>query len=228
MQLCANLGIRKSFATPYFPQGDGIIERLFGTVKPLINILCEERNLEWKDAIPIVELALRSTVSKATGFTPAEVIFGKNTNNSFISVLSKVRLQDEKNMGEFMQTTINATKNIERIIQQHQPVVKQHKPEFKIGEFVWVQQKGECKSPPAGPFKVLRHLGDFAYELKHLVNGDVIRRNRRLMKRCPQEGDSTMERNEDTTMLQRRQEMQVLPSQARYPRRQREMTRRLL
>ena len=76
-QFCKALGIKKTFSIPYYPQGDGIIERVFKTVKPMIGIVTAENGMDWDKALPNVEFGIRNTRSRQTGFTPNEILFGK-------------------------------------------------------------------------------------------------------------------------------------------------------
>ena len=82
-ELCALLGIRKSRSSPYYPQGDGIIERLFGTVKDMLYATAKSSSCEWEEAIPIVEFGLRNTICRSTGFSPFEVIFGRKMKSVY-------------------------------------------------------------------------------------------------------------------------------------------------
>ena len=42
-EYCRVLGIKKTFTSPYYPQSDGLVERLFGTSKSMIAAVLEER-----------------------------------------------------------------------------------------------------------------------------------------------------------------------------------------
>ena len=39
LKICEALKIKKTKSTPYFPQGDGVIERMFTTIKPMLGIV---------------------------------------------------------------------------------------------------------------------------------------------------------------------------------------------
>lgn len=69
--------MRKSRSSPYYPQGDGIIERLFRTAKDMIYATCKSRGKDWVDILPTVEMALRCTQTRDYRLTPYEIIFGR-------------------------------------------------------------------------------------------------------------------------------------------------------
>ena len=77
---CLYFGIRHTKSSPYYPQGDAMVERLFGTVKPMLKILSQEHAKEWDEMIPFVEMAVRNTQIKKSLFTPSEVVFGRHIN----------------------------------------------------------------------------------------------------------------------------------------------------
>ena len=77
-EYCKIMGIQKTFTSPYYPQSDGLVERLFRTAKSMIGAVMEERQTkDWSSVLPVVELGLRATVQKTTGYSPFELIFGR-------------------------------------------------------------------------------------------------------------------------------------------------------
>ena len=65
------------FSPPYHQQANGLIERLFGTVKPLIKIAREQYKEDWNRGLTHIEMALRSAPQSRTGFSPYEIVFGR-------------------------------------------------------------------------------------------------------------------------------------------------------
>lgn len=186
LALCSILHIRKSFATPYYPQGDGIVERLFGTAKPMIRILSDEKCIDWPDTLPFVEMGLRTTNHSSIGFSPAEVIFGKAIDNIFLSRAGETAIKLYDSCGEYINQILEQAREIHSCIQAKQPEGASHEPEFQPGDLVMVKRTPNDKAAPGpyrGPYKVVARVGDFAYRLMDEEKGGVILRNRRLLKR---------------------------------------------
>ena len=81
---CRALGIEKTHTSPYYPQSNGLTERLFKTIKPMISAVMEERNiLDWSEVLPFVELGIRTTKQKTTKYSPYEVLFGHRRGIDF-------------------------------------------------------------------------------------------------------------------------------------------------
>lgn len=71
-------GIQKTPTCPYYPQGKGIVERLFRTVKERLFATAKERKISWVEAIPYVEFGLRTTVNSSIEMPPCKAVFGRN------------------------------------------------------------------------------------------------------------------------------------------------------
>ena len=81
--LAAEVGTTLIFSSPYHHNTNGIIERQFRTIREYINASLKDRDkTHWVTFLPEVEFSLNATVQKTTGFSPAEVVFGRQINRS--------------------------------------------------------------------------------------------------------------------------------------------------
>lgn len=87
------LGIHQITTTPYHPQADGMVEHFNGTLKSILRRSLFTFNDQWD-----VLGKYRSTPCRATGFTPAELVLGKNIRTP-LAVL-KEQWQWTSEMGE--------------------------------------------------------------------------------------------------------------------------------
>ena len=175
-KICEALKIRKTASTPYFPQGDGVVERLFRTIKPMLGIACRERQLEWDKALPIIEFGIRNTRSQQTGFTPNEILFGKNLlfSESIVTVKSKNTTDYVDSLLEVLEVIkdkINAMND--RDLEDN----NQTRP-FGIGDWVWTKRIAARSGNILydGPFKIICRIGLNAYRLQN-EEGKLLDRN---------------------------------------------------
>ncbi|KAG8182161.1 hypothetical protein JTE90_017115 [Oedothorax gibbosus] len=70
-------GIKVVHSSVYHPQSNPI-ERFHRTVKRVLKVLCLESGNDWEQAIYPALFALRTVTHESTGFTPAELVHGKN------------------------------------------------------------------------------------------------------------------------------------------------------
>ena len=79
-QTCQLLGVTHITTVPYRPQGNGILERFHGTLKPLLAKATSKR-FDWVQFLPLALSAIRAIPCRSTGFSPSEIVFGKNSRN---------------------------------------------------------------------------------------------------------------------------------------------------
>ena len=85
-QLCAWNGTRNLRTTPYHPQANGIEERAHRTFKRLMERLEEMYDVRgddmsvWEQTLPVALRIMRCTVHRATGHTPARLVYGQELN----------------------------------------------------------------------------------------------------------------------------------------------------
>ena len=74
--LCKRLGVRQIRTTPYHPQSNGSVERMHGTLVPMLRKLAN-KDLPWDEQVKFALYAIRATPNRSTGFAPFEVIHGR-------------------------------------------------------------------------------------------------------------------------------------------------------
>ena len=72
------LQIKGLTTTPYHPMCNGMVERFNGTLKKTLIRLSEEQPREWDRFLPAALFAYREIPSESTGFSPFELMYGRN------------------------------------------------------------------------------------------------------------------------------------------------------
>ena len=75
-ELCCRLGIARITTSTYHPQSNGCLERLHGTLTPMIRKAAEEK-LSWPEQVKYALFALRGMPARDTGFSPYEIVYGR-------------------------------------------------------------------------------------------------------------------------------------------------------
>ncbi|MBW0485336.1 hypothetical protein O181_025051 [Austropuccinia psidii MF-1] len=70
-------GSRIRVTTPYYPESQGIAERVNKQLKDALVKMCRENGRKWKKYSPLVTLADRTSTKRATGFSPFDLQFGQ-------------------------------------------------------------------------------------------------------------------------------------------------------
>src|SRR6218665_1870658 len=73
------LAIKHTFPSPYHAMGNGVVERLNGTIKMTLRKLIKEQPKEWDQFLVPLLFALRDGVHEGHGFTPFELVYRRTT-----------------------------------------------------------------------------------------------------------------------------------------------------
>ncbi|GBL99455.1 hypothetical protein AVEN_68754-1 [Araneus ventricosus] len=77
IEFAEKFGIKVTRSSVYHPQSIPV-ERFHRTIKRILKVLCIEAAPEWERQIPAVLFALRTIRHESTGFTPSELVYGRN------------------------------------------------------------------------------------------------------------------------------------------------------
>ena len=188
--LCKLLGIRKSRASPYYPQGDGIIERLFRTMKDMVYATTKCRGKNWVEIIPSVEMGLRCTQTKSWKLTPYEIVFGRQmvtplNGDDWQKRIDKINLQTDFVKG--VRQTLGAIHDKIRRRMERAEDIDDIERVFKIGEKVYVKilprLRGMDRPRYEGPFEIINLKGRWCYVLRNCRTGRIVERNHYHIKR---------------------------------------------
>src|SRR6266540_3011768 len=81
-EYCERLGTRLHFASAYHPQMNGTVERQNGNIFSSISQrLVMAKKGKWPKDLLSVLWSIRTTSSRATGFTPFKLLFGEEVVN---------------------------------------------------------------------------------------------------------------------------------------------------
>ena len=75
-RLCQNLHIDRIQTTPYHPEGNGVVERMHGTLGAMLTKAVKEGQ-DWVEQIPFALFALRAAPNRDLGFSPFELTYGR-------------------------------------------------------------------------------------------------------------------------------------------------------
>ena len=72
------LGTSLRYSTAFHPQTQGIVERMNSVIGQMLRCTIHEMNegREWKKLLPIIELAINSSVNRSTEYTPFYLNYG--------------------------------------------------------------------------------------------------------------------------------------------------------
>ena len=168
LEFCKYFNISKFKVSPYYPQGNGIIERAFRTAKDMIYACCQTNLRDWVEAIPHIEMGLRSAVHKSLALSPYEILFGTKmvlpqfTNHVLFGTCDRSEYMSKMNRNrQLMHEKLMSNRVQENVL-----------PRYKVGDFVMVKDmvqwdKGVLSKRFFGPCKIVEVLGPKTYDVSY-------------------------------------------------------------
>ena len=77
--------------TPYHPQTNGCVERFHGTLVPMLKKVVDRR-LDWPPQLSFCLFAIRASPNRSTGFSPFELLLGRNVRSPLDMIREEVDL----------------------------------------------------------------------------------------------------------------------------------------
>jgi len=200
-EMCSLLNIKKTKTSPYYPQSDGLIERLFRTVKDMIYGTTRTFHREWREVLPLVEMGLRSTIQSTTKVSPYELVFGRPMRlpTSWMfgakdDAENSGRIGDRRFYSQYVLDLQERLRSVWERCRKKQPKEttteeeKKKKAQLAVGSRVMARilpiEKSINNARFDGPYVISKKQGDWSYELVHVNTGKRIGRNHHHVKPC--------------------------------------------
>ncbi|KAL0169058.1 hypothetical protein M9458_037280, partial [Cirrhinus mrigala] len=179
--LCRLLRVNQLRTTVYHPQTDGLVERFNQTLKQMLRRVAAEDKTDWDLMIPYVMFGIREVPQASTGFTPFELLFGRQPRG----LLDVAREAWEQQPAPH-RTVVEHVRQMRERIDRIMPLVREHlskaqqaqqchynraaQPrEFQPGDRVMVLiPTSACKFLASwqGPYTVIEKIGPVTYRVR--------------------------------------------------------------
>ena len=183
-QTCRLLGVTHITTVPYRPQGNGILERFHGTLKPLLAKVTS-KTVDWVQFLPLALSAIRAMPCCSTGYSPSELVFGKNnrdvldilfegwTNKTFANVDVQTWVDKLNNKLEILRDSATLNNTVARQRQNAHGTYSRSKRSYKPGDLVYTRIPGcraNLQASWEGPFQVIKSIPPLNYEIQDPQN----------------------------------------------------------
>ncbi|GFX31590.1 retrovirus-related Pol polyprotein from transposon 412 [Trichonephila clavipes] len=184
--VCELLGIDKTKTTPLHPQSDGMVERFNRTILNNLSLIVSKNQQDWDQKVPLFLLAYRSAVHETTGYSPSQMLFGRDLRlpcdllfgrppdtpsspEEYVQNL-QARFEDVHNLAR---ERINL--RTEKMKTRYDTKATGH--QFKEGDKVWfynpTRRKGlspKLQSHWDGPYTILKIINDVVIRIRKSTN----------------------------------------------------------
>ncbi|RVW36518.1 Transposon Ty3-I Gag-Pol polyprotein [Vitis vinifera] len=179
--LWAKLGTQLKFSSSFHPQTDGQTEVVNRSLGNLLRCIVRDQLRKWDNVLPQAEFAFNSSTNRTTGYSPFEVAYGLKPKQpvDLIPLPTSVRTSQDgdafarhiRDIHEKVREKIKiSNENYKEAADAHRRYIQ-----FQEGDLVMVRLRPERFHPStyqklqakkAGPFRVLKRLGENAYLLE--------------------------------------------------------------
>ena len=188
-EVCRLLDIDKTRTTPLRPQSDGMVERFNRTLEAMLSKFVKENQRDWDRYLPLLSMAYRSAVHESTGYTPNELMFGREIRlpvelifgvppgDNTPPVYTEYAWNLKEQIGtvhEFARERLQIESQRQKRLYDHRC---NHKP-YKEGEKVWLyspqSKKGlspKLQTPWDGPWEITKQITDVVYKIQKSSRG---------------------------------------------------------
>ncbi|XP_075777530.1 uncharacterized protein LOC142827202 [Pelodiscus sinensis] len=180
-ELCRLLNIKTLRTSVYHPQTDGLVERFNKTLKSMLRRFVELDPKDWDLLLPALLFAVREVPQASTGFSPFELLYGRQPRGILDLLRENWEEQDSRVTGTVpyildLQRRLRTVGELarENLLQaqnkQAQYYNRGAKPRtFQPGDRVLLllpAPDSKLLAKWQGPFEVLRQVGPVNYEIK--------------------------------------------------------------
>ncbi|GFU30281.1 retrovirus-related Pol polyprotein from transposon 412 [Trichonephila clavipes] len=151
------------------------------TLKRILRVLCLEAIPDWEKILPQALFALRTVIHDSTGFSPAELVHGKNLRTPVMLLYEKLTEEEhvESSVVDYVFELINRMKRCQELAILHMEDSKQKqklwhdrrtvKRQFQLGELVLViapSRPNKLSVQWVGPGEIVQQLSETNYVVK--------------------------------------------------------------
>ncbi|CAF4756647.1 unnamed protein product [Rotaria sp. Silwood2] len=153
-EICTLLGIKRKFTANYYPQTN-MSEQVNRTLKAQIAIYTQRRPNLWDQEIQKLAFAIRISVNETTGKTPAFLNLGRDLHLPLDLILTNPppgpvpTTPEHRYIHHYLKNLLNNLRIAHNLVREHNEAKKliqkcnydKHtsKPQFAVGDLVWVQ-----------------------------------------------------------------------------------------
>ncbi|KAL0164259.1 hypothetical protein M9458_040012, partial [Cirrhinus mrigala] len=119
--LCRLLKVKQVRTSVYHPQTDGLVERFNQTLKQMLRRVAAEDKKDWDLLLPYVLFGIREVPQASTGFTPFELLFGRQPRG-----LLDVAREAWEQQPAVYRTVVEHVRDMRSKIDRVMPLVREH------------------------------------------------------------------------------------------------------
>ena len=189
--LCEYFQVKRTHTSSYHPETNSTVERANSTLAQAIRTYIDKDQMNWPALLPSIMMAFRSSpCTESTGFSPFQLLFGKEMNLPIdTTLIPKPTLN--ANVKQYFEQLIGRLKVVKEIARDNMKIaqekaklhhdIRAKEPDFKIGDLVLLKKEKvetglsfKFSDKFEGKFEIIELGPNFTYKLKNCETNKVI------------------------------------------------------
>ncbi|PIK53512.1 hypothetical protein BSL78_09606 [Apostichopus japonicus] len=160
-----------------------MVERFNRTLEAMLSTVVSENQKDWDSWLPFVMMAYRSAEHESTGYSPAELLLGRQVILPLQFHLPKTPDETTKSLNQYVEELERRLMTVHENARKHLKMASNKQKRlhdrrafcqtYQDGDLIWLlnttRKKGispKLQRPWVGPGKVLKKLTDVLYRVK--------------------------------------------------------------
>ena len=205
-EVCKLLQIEKFHVTAYHPQGNGLCERVNGTIMKILSTVLQGDQNTWSKSLSAAVYAYRTSYHRSIGMTPFKALYGRDALFPVNPIMSqgikmKPEVREQLNLHhrnlEIMQDKANRNNKKSQDDSKERYDKSSNLLDFRPGDLVLLRnvklkkgQSSKLSDKSTGPWEILSQLSEVNFMIK-IVDGkkSVVVHANRLKPFNPEENE---------------------------------------
>ena len=188
--ICKLLGVKRILSSPRHPQANGRVERLHSTIGNILSQFVDSSQRNWDEVLPLALFAIRSSVNRSTGDTPAQIFTGRDlilpldvdTQEPFdpFSSIDSYRDLLHKHLSS-LHAIVRMNNEAAIMAQEKSHPSQSNTSFFENGSLVYLHQPifktgltRKLQKINRGPYRVLHMTSPVNARIQHITNADDV------------------------------------------------------
>jgi transposase InsO family protein len=194
-QICELLQIAKTRTTPYHPASNGQVERYNRTLLQALRCYIENKQDTWDEYLQQIAGAIRACKNRQTGFTPNEMMMGRDVLQPINLFLGTSDNGEDKDINTYVKDLKSKLESIHREARENLKTSQNRQKRdydlrsvhntYGVGDVVYktnsataIGKSPKLKSPWKGPYVITEIKSPVLYRIKDRKKEEVIHHDR--------------------------------------------------
>ena len=187
-ELCKLLEVKKIHTTAHHPEGNGVVERVNGTLVKQLALIINEEQDNWSDLLPVIIFAYHTSYHRSINRTPFEAMYGRKAllpldlehyttpeaRNSDVKQQLDGYQQKIKWIQEQVATSNKKAQETSKERYDRRTITKIFQPDDTVLLRIMKHKKGTCPKLSdkfMGPYTVVTQLSEVNYRIRDPKTG---------------------------------------------------------